>query len=155
MTTSGYRILDEIEPVTDRSWALHPQLAFYGSMMIDTPYLAAIGVANSFLLGHPRRKHHLAVGVAAVMGVYAIDFVAFTFFGPVLRKYVWLFSVGIHLWLGYYLTEEHEWASEMFEHAGGKVVSFWSTLMLLQALSRILVLRLQQRAARMFIGLVR
>ena len=142
---SGYKILDEIEPVTEASWALHPTVCFYASMLLSTPYLVAIGVANSYLLGHPRRQHHAAVGVAAVLGVYAVEFVATGFFPKVAWKYFFLAASAIHLWLGYYLSDEHEWAAEMFEHAGGKVLGWWTTLMLLQALGRILIQRVWAR----------
>lgn len=164
----GYRILDEIDPVTESSWALHPQLAFYGSMLLATHWLAAIGAMNSFLLGHPRRRFHVALGVAALLGIYAIAFVAETYFPRVTWKYWNLLVVAIHLWLGYYLSEEQQWAAEMFEHNGGKIASLWTTLAILNALSRILLesrgrgplisrwlLRVQQCAARLFIGLVR
>lgn len=148
---SGYKLIDEIEPVGDNSWAMHPTVAFYASMAVDTPYLAVIGVANSFLLGHPRRKHHLAVAVAAVLGVYAVEFVTVTFFPKVAWKYVFLLAVAMHLWLGYYLTEEQQWAAEMFEFAGGKVLSWWTTVMFVQAIGRMLVVRWM----RMFLRVVR
>lgn len=153
-STAGYRILDEIEPVSQAAWAMHPELGFYGSMLLDTPYLALICAVNSYLLGHPRRKHHVAVGVAAVMTVYAIQFVGVTFFPKLAWKYFYLAAAGFHMWLGYYFNEEHTWATEMFEHAGGQVLSFWSTIAVLNALGRMLMLRLSVAWMRLFVRLV-
>jgi hypothetical protein len=138
---SGYKILDEIEPVRKDAWALHPQMPFWGSMFLPTHWLAILGAANSWMLGHPRRKHHLAVGVAALLAMYAIGFVADQWMPEVSHKYVITLLAGIHLWLGYYLTEEQEWAAEMFEQAGGKVLGLAHTIGVLRVLGALLVRR--------------
>lgn len=148
---SGYKLIDEIDPVADNAWALHPTVAFYAGMVMDTPYLAAIGVLNSWLLGHPRKKYHAAVAVAAVLGVYAVEFITLTFFPKIAWKYVFLIAISMHLWLGYYLTEEQQWAAEMFEFAGGRVLSWWSTVMFVQAIGRMLWVRFN----RLFLRVIR
>lgn len=154
MATQGYKIIDEIEPVTDRSWALHPKLTFFGSMMLPTLWLAIIGAANSFALGHPRRKHHAAVAASAVMAVWSIIFVAGAYMPEPTWKY---FSLGIsvvRLWLAYYLTEEQQWAAEMFAHAGGKVLSLWTTLGILRVIALLVATRVSERIHRAFLRMV-
>jgi hypothetical protein len=142
MSSARYRILDEIEPVKEHAWALHPQLPFWGSMLLITEWLAVVGVANSWLLGHPRRHLHTALGGAAIMGKWAIIFVVVSWFPEATWKYASLLLSAIRLWLGYYLNEEQEWASEMFEHSGGRIVSFRSTFALLCVMARYLPGRL-------------
>jgi hypothetical protein len=141
----SYKILDEIEPVKQDAWALHPQLAFWGSMVLATHWLALLGCVNSFLLGHPRRKHHVAISVAALMGVWSIFFLCDHYAPRGAIKYLVTGAIAIHLWLGYYLTEEQEWAAEMFVEAGGKLVGLFRTIFLVRVLGRILLARLRGR----------
>ena len=141
----AYKILDEIEPVKQDAWALHPQLAFWASMAVETPWLAILGCANSYLLGHPRRKHHVAVSAAAVMAIYAIFFLCDHYVPERGVPYVFTAAIAIHLWLGYYLTEEQEWAAEMFEEAGGKIVGLFRTILLTKVLGRILIAKVRGR----------
>lgn len=134
----SYRILDEIEPVKQDAWALHPQLPFWGSMVLATHWLAVLACANSFMLGHPRRRRHVAVSAAALMGIYAILFLCDTCLPVWSWDYVITVAIAIHLWLGYYLTEEQEWAAEMFEEAGGQIVGLFRTILFVRMLGRLL-----------------
>ena len=146
--SAGYKIIDEIDPVSDEAWALHPDLTFWATMFLPTLWLGIVGAMNSFLLGHPRRKHHAALCAAAVIVVKAIVFVAGTYFPEVTWKYWSLPVSAIRLWLAYYLTEEQTWAAQMFQHAGGKVASLRTTIAVVNVLSRLIPPWLTRRMLR-------
>lgn len=138
---SGYHIIDEIEPVTDQSYALHPKVAFWGSMLLPMIWQLAVSALNSFLLGHPRRKHHAALCVAAMMVTWSVVFVALAYMPVVTWKYCALIITAVRLWIAYYLSEEQSWAAEMFEQAGGKVASLRATIAILRLLAFLVIRR--------------
>jgi hypothetical protein len=138
MSESTYRIIDEIEPVGQRSFAFHPDLPFYGAMMLSPLWLALFAAANSWLLGHPRRRHHVAVGAAAVTAAWAICFIRMTWMPLWTWKYSVLAVHAVSFTLGYYMSEEQEWAAEMFEQGGGRVVGRGLTIAALNILGKIL-----------------
>ncbi|MBI4862423.1 MAG: hypothetical protein HY815_19515 [Candidatus Riflebacteria bacterium] len=141
MAGPTYRLIDEIEPVKGNAVALSPSAPLIAAMVLPVIWLAAVSVGNSWLLGHPRRVWHLKLAVAAVVSVKAIVYLAVTFLPEVSWPYIALSIVAIRLSLGYYLTDEQEWAAELYEMEGGKVVGLGYTFVLIKTLARLVTPR--------------
>ena len=137
MSVEDYRIIDEIEPVRERAWALSPQTPLLAAMLVGSPALAAmLGCANSFLLGHPRRRQHLPVAMATVGGCWAVVGLCLFVLPESSWKYVLLARTALKFYLGYYLADEQEWPAAVFEEAGGKVLGLRESLLFVYLVGR-------------------
>ena len=63
-TPDPYRIFDELDPLPDETWALHPSAPVVAMIVLPAPLGVAVSILNSYRLRHPRRARHASLGAA-------------------------------------------------------------------------------------------
>lgn len=133
----GYRIIDEIEPVSGRSFALDPRTPLIAIAILPSVWACLMTALNSQLLGHPKRRQHWILSAQLAASVQLLVWVIKATLPRTVWPYCGLLIIGVRLGYVYYMAEEQEWAADMFKEAGGKLASFPATLAAILLLSHI------------------
>jgi hypothetical protein len=146
-----YRIIDDVEPLSERTWAASPHLPLIAAVLCAPFWFAALSAANSRLLGHHRWRRHVLLGAAYVALHWSVAALASTHVPRAGWAYVGLLLTGARFALAYYLGEEQVDVSEMFEQAGGRTLGVGTTIVAVLILGEA-VRRLRPAALALVLG---
>jgi len=133
-----YRLFDEVDPVADESWALHPSAPVVAMIMLPALVGVAVCLANSYLLRHPRRNRHAVIGAATALLLILVGLAFDAWLTPSAQRYASVFEDACRLYYAYNVASDQIVIAERFEEAGGKILGRTYTHLLIEFLSQVI-----------------